>query len=113
MTRLSKPGVRQWRPGGSKPGRDRDPDISIRVGELRLDTKAKEESRVLRHLCRDPNPNLFSRSRSEVTPHPAKEYPGHGALGADPARLGNYVEGRQRQRTATRAERGKLGKVEC
>ena len=90
-----------------------DPDKAIRVRELRLGTEAKEESRVPQQDNRDPDPYLFLRSRSEITVTSSKRFPGHGALGADPASLGNTAERRQGHRTAARAERGKFGKVEC
>ena len=76
MTRLSEYGVRQWRPGGSKSSRDKDPDIPIRVGELGLDTEAKKESRVLQLDCCDLDPNLLSRSKSEATVMSSQEIPG-------------------------------------
>ena len=45
--------------------------------------------------------------------HLQQEIPGFGALGADPASLGNAAERRQKHKTAAIAERGKFGKLEC
>ena len=61
----------------------------------------------------DPDLYLLLRSRSETTVISSKRFPGHGALGADPARLGNAAERGQEHRTAAIAERGKFGKLEC
>ena len=94
-------------------GPDGDPDKPIRIGELGLGTEAKEESRVPQQDNRDPDPYLFFRSRSETTVTSSKRFPGHGALGADPASLGKIAERRQEHRTAAIAERGKFGKLEC
>ena len=113
MTRISVSGERQWRPGGSRLSQDKDPNRTIRVGELGLGTEAKEESRVLQLVCRDPDPYLFLRSGSEATVTSSERFPGHGALGADPASLGKIAERRQEHRTAAIAERGKFGKLEC
>ena len=86
MTRLSKLGVSQRRPGGSRPSLDKDPDRTIRVDELGLGTEAKEESRVLQQVCRDPDPYLLPRSRSGATVMSSKRFPGHRTLGTDSAK---------------------------
>ena len=87
--------------------------MPIRVGELGLGTEAKEESRVPQRDNGDPDPYLFFRSGSETTVTSSERFPGHGALGADPASLGNVAEERQGHRTAAIAERGKFGKLGC
>ena len=55
--------------------RDKDPAIPSRVAELGLGTGAKEKSRVLQLTCCNPDPNLLSRSRSELTVMSSQEIP--------------------------------------
>ena len=78
-----------------------------------LARRPRKKLRVPQQDNGDPDPYLFFKSRSETTVTSSKRFPGHGALGADPASLGNVAERRQEHRTAAIAERGKFGKLEC
>ena len=105
-----------WRekgPRGSRYSYSEDPDKPIRITGLGLARRPRKSHGCHNATVEDPDLCLFLRSRSETSVTSSKRFPGHRALGADPASLGNTAERRQEHRTAARAEKGKFGKLEC